>query len=184
MAHWRLALLASLALPSGCGAAFSPPPVAGTTTAQAQAPSARPAAPPAAPPEPPKKEPSKKEPPNGHEEKTPGTAEVADPFGEGRLTQAEIRDIVLKKAELFDTCYSIGAGKSQQFVATVTIKATVGPTGVVNVAQIIKSTAKNKKVDTCVADAFKLIKFPAPRGAATSVITFPLEFSGAEEVQK
>jgi outer membrane biosynthesis protein TonB len=179
MDHRRLALLASLALPIGCGAASSPPPVAGTTTAQAQAPSARPVAPPAAPPEPPKKEP-----PNGPEEKTPGTAEVAEPIGGGRLTQAEIRDIVLKKAELFDPCYSIGAGKSQQFAATVTIKATVGPTGVVNVAQIIKSTAKNKKVDTCVADAFKLIKFPAPQGAATSVITFPLEFSGVEEVQK
>jgi hypothetical protein len=108
---------------------------------------------------------------------------VNEPLGGGYLSQSDIRAIVMKNSELFNDCYTIGAGKSQQFVATVTIKATIGPAGAVQISEITKSTANNKKVDTCVADSFKKIKFPAPKGAATAVITFPMEFQGAEEVK-
>jgi outer membrane biosynthesis protein TonB len=118
----------------------------------------------------------------------PGAAKPEGAMAEGTaltgaLTKSEIRAIVIKHSELFDKCYSIGAGKSMQFVATVTIKATIGPSGVVNETQVVKSTAKNLKVDECVADAFKKIKFPKPSNGATSVITFPMEFQGVEEVK-
>ena len=66
---------------------------------------------------------------------------------------------------------------------TVTVKATIGPSGAVTVAQVIKSTAQNAKVDTCVVDAFKKIKFPPPKDGGTSVITFPMEFQGVEQVK-
>lgn len=112
-----------------------------------------------------------------------GAAAVNEPLTGGQLTQAQIREVVEKNGELFDACYSIGAGKSRDFIATVTVKATLGPTGSVTVSEVMKSTAKNKKVDTCVAEAFKKIQFPAPKGAATSVITFPIEFQGTEEVR-
>ncbi|WP_169796742.1 AgmX/PglI C-terminal domain-containing protein [Chondromyces crocatus] len=106
-----------------------------------------------------------------------------DKIGGGTLTQDEIRRVVTERPELFDACYLIGAGKSRDFIATVTVRATLGPSGKVTVADVVRSTAKNKKVDTCVADAFKQLKFPSPRGATTSVITFPMEFQGAELVQ-
>ena len=86
----------------------------------------------------------------------------------------------MQTQDLFNDCYTLGAGKSRQFVATVTVKATVGPTGAVNAAEVVKSTAKNKKVDACVLDAFKKMKFPA--AGSTVPITFPMEFNGAEEV--
>jgi hypothetical protein len=35
-----------------------------------------------------------------------------------------------------------------------------------------------------VVEAFKKIQFPAPKDGATSVITFPMEFGGAEEIKK
>jgi TonB family protein len=112
-----------------------------------------------------------------------GAEVVSEPLGGGTLTQQEIRAVVLKHAELFDKCYLIGAGKSRDFVATVTVKATVAKSGTVTVTEVLKSTSKNPKVDACVADAFKQIKFPPPKGAATSVITFPIEFHGTEEVR-
>lgn len=178
----RWAFLILLALPIGCGAAQPPPPagVPGGGEAESAAPMA------AARPEP-AREPEATElnssTEKGDAPKPPEAAVVSEKLGGGQLSQNEIRDIVTKNAELFDACYTIGAGKSQQFVATVTVKATIGPTGTVNETEIKSSTAKNKKVDTCVADAFKKIKFPAPKGAVTSVITFPMEFNGAEEVR-
>jgi TonB family protein len=68
-------------------------------------------------------------------------------------------------------------------VGKVTLKVTLGPTGNVNEALVAKSTAKNPKVDQCVVDGFKKIKFPAPKAGATSVFTFPMEFGGAVEVK-
>ena len=53
----------------------------------------------------------------------------------------------------------------------------------VNDTKVIGSNAKNAKVDACVADAFKKIKFPVPKNSATSTITFPMEFQGVEEVK-
>jgi TonB family protein len=101
----------------------------------------------------------------------------------GRLTQQDIADILSKNAGLFNDCYTIGAGKSQSFTGVVTVKATLGPSGNVTVAEVVKSTAKNQKVDTCVVQAFKKIKFPAPRDGGTSVITFPMEFNGVEQIK-
>lgn len=101
----------------------------------------------------------------------------------GRLTQQEIGEILSKNAALFNDCYTIGAGKSQSFTGVVTVKATLGPSGSVTDAQVIKSTAKNQKVDTCVVQAFKKIKFPPPKDGGTSVITFPMEFDGVEQVK-
>jgi TonB family protein len=101
----------------------------------------------------------------------------------GRLTQQEIGEILSKNAALFNDCYTIGAGKSQSFTGVVTVRATLGPSGSVTDAQVTKSTAKNQKVDTCVVQAFKKIKFPPPKNGGTSVITFPMEFDGVEQVK-
>lgn len=120
---------------------------------------------------------------SGKNDAAPQNAAVEGQALTGSLSKSEIRAIVTKHAELFDECYSIGAGKSMQFVATVTIKATIGPSGVVNETKVLGSNAKNAKVDQCVADAFKRIKFPVPKDGATSVITFPMEFQGAEQVK-
>lgn len=123
--------------------------------------------------------------PGEPDNKTPHQAAVVDsgsaPLA-GRLTQQEIGEILSKNAALFNDCYTIGAGKSQSFTGVVTVKATLGPSGSVTDAQVIKSTAKNQKVDTCVVQAFKKIKFPPPKDGGTSVITFPMEFEGVEQV--
>lgn len=121
-------------------------------------------------------------PPPPDEEPVPQAA-TTDKSLQGKLTQADILALVHKHNELFNDCYTIGAGDSQQFVATVTVKATIGPSGKVSVAEIIKSTAKNPKVDDCVATAFKKMPFPKPADGATSVITFPMKFEGAEEIK-
>jgi TonB family protein len=108
-----------------------------------------------------------------------------EPLTGGTLTQEDVRKILEKSGDLFGDCYTIGAGsKTKEFIATVRIKATLGPSGAVNAAQVVGSTAKNPKVDACVSQAFKKIKFPAPKNGGTSVITFPIQFGGLERVEK
>ena len=101
----------------------------------------------------------------------------------GKLTQADIGRILESNGDVFGECYTLGAGgKTKDFKGIVTVKATIGPSGVVNQVDVTRSTAKNPKVDACVREAFKKIKFPHPRDGATSVITFPISFNGVEQV--
>ncbi len=102
----------------------------------------------------------------------------------GKLTQADIGRILEKNGDVFGDCYTLGAGgKNKDFKGVVTVKATIGPSGTVNQVDVTRSTANNAKVDTCVRDAFRKIKFPKPRDGATSVITFPISFNGVEQIQ-
>jgi TonB family protein len=101
----------------------------------------------------------------------------------GKPTQADIARILEGNGDVFGECYTLGAGgKTKDFKGIVTVKATIGPSGVVNQVDVTKSTAKNPKVDACVREAFKKIRFPHPRDGATSVITFPISFNGVEQV--
>ena len=117
--------------------------------------------------------------------KSVGSAVVAAPEPlSGKLTQAEIARILESNGDVFGDCYTLGAGgKTKDFRGIVTVKATIGPSGVVNQVDVTQSTAKNPKVDACVREAFKKIKFPHPRDGATSVITFPISFNGVEQIQ-
>lgn len=99
------------------------------------------------------------------------------------ISQDEIFAQVQKHADVFNRCYTIGAGASKSYRAKVTIKATVGPNGAVNAAEVQSSTAKNPKVDACVAEGFKKLTFTRPKGASTTVFTFPMSFDGMEQVQ-
>ena len=169
----------------GCGSAAAPPATTppaepAATSADTPASSAAADAPPAPDAAKPQGEKQSAEP---SAPAAPKTAAVDDkPLG-GAMTQNEIRAHVEKHGDFFNDCYTLGAGKSQQFVAKVTLKVTLGPSGSVSEALVTNSTAKNAKVDQCVVDGFKKIKFPAPKSGATSVFTFPMEFKGAVEVK-
>ncbi|AUX46342.1 hypothetical protein SOCE26_078480 [Sorangium cellulosum] len=112
----------------------------------------------------------------------PSTGTATGTLG-GNISEADVRDVVEKHGELFDECYKIGIKGSPKFMGKVTVKATIGPSGKVNKADVVRSTAKNAQVDACVASAFEKMLFPIPKGGVTTVITFPIEFSGLEVVQ-
>jgi TonB family protein len=130
-----------------------------------------------------KKETDEAKAPPGGGPPPPQAAMVEKPLS-GSLSQDDIRNIMMKNGELFNECYTLGADKKQQLVGMVKVQATIGPSGSVTDVKVLKSTVKKPKVDTCVADAFRKIKFPAPANGATSVITFPIEFEGVEMVKK
>lgn len=99
------------------------------------------------------------------------------------ITQDQVMYQVGKSSEMFNKCYSLGAGASKSWRAKVTVKATVGPSGNVGSAEVLSSTAKNPKVDACVVESFKKLHFPRAEGSGTTTFTFPLSFDGVEQVQ-
>ena len=121
--------------------------------------------------------------PTGKEERVgQAVVDTSEPIS-GKLTQADIGRILEKNGDVFGECYTLGAGgKTKDFKGVVTVKATIGPSGTVNQVDVTKSTANNVKVDACVREAFKKIKFPRPRDGATSVVTFPISFNGVEQI--
>ena len=107
-----------------------------------------------------------------------------DALSNGKFSQEDIRKILEANGEIFGDCYTLGAGgKNKSFTGMVKVKATIGPGGDVKTVEVLKSDTKNKKVDACVSDAFRKIKFPAPKNGATSVVTFPISFGPLEEVK-
>jgi TonB family protein len=99
------------------------------------------------------------------------------------ITQKDVLDQVQKHAELFDRCVALGAAGAKGFRAKVTLKATVGPSGAVNAAEVASSTAKNAAVDACVLDAFKKLTFPRPKGSGATMLMCPLSFDAAQVAQ-
>jgi hypothetical protein len=108
----------------------------------------------------------------------PSAAPTTDvPIAAG-LSQEEIAKAVESQGKVFDPCYKTLGKKS----ASVKVRATVGPAGQVNAVELIVSNSKNAKMDTCVIEGFKKIKFPSPHGSSTATITFPMDFGPLERV--
>jgi TonB family protein len=102
----------------------------------------------------------------------------------GTLSNEQIQKAVNDGVKGFDACYTLGADKDGKLEGTVTIQATVGPLGTVNEASVSKTTMKNPKVDACVVDAFKKLKFPQPDGGSTVMISYPMTFGGEVVTKK
>jgi TonB family protein len=102
----------------------------------------------------------------------PGTVPLV-----GSLSHVEVETAIGGNMDVFDPCYTLGADKQGKLEGSLTVKAVVGPNGGVKDTSIQKSTMKNSKVDKCVADAFRKIKFPQSKGGVT-VVTYPMKFGG------
>jgi hypothetical protein len=176
----RLALVLPLAFLLGCGSA-PPPPAAAPSSEPSAAGSASPASPSAeavsTPPA------AAKAGGAASPSPAPGKAAADAPILTAQITQQDILAVVNKHGDLFNKCYTLGAGASKSYRAKVTVKATVSPVGAVNAVEIVTSTAKNPKVDACVSDAFKKLTFARPAGSGATVFSFPLSFDGIEQVQ-
>ena len=181
----RIAALLPLAFALGCGAA--------APSAAPVAPAEEPLGVAAAKPHTPAKAEKKKdaelaEAPRGGDSAAPtsvarATSAPTDAPLVSTITQDAVLAQVSRSSDAFNRCYSLGAGASKTWRAKVTIKATVGPNGNVASVDVQSSTAKNRRVDACVVEAFKKLVFKRPKGSGTTTFTFPLSFDGMEQVQ-
>jgi len=188
----RTALVLVLPLSLALGCAEAPPPAAATppsstapstgavSAAKDDSPALSPPPPP--PPPPPVLPAEKKEAGSSGAPGGIGRAVATDAPIVSGITQAEILALVNQNADVFYRCQSLGAGASKSWRAAVTIKATVSPTGAVNAIEVVDSTTKSARVDTCVKDGFKKLTFKRPPGSGATVFTFPMHFEPMEQV--
>jgi TonB family protein len=94
----------------------------------------------------------------------------------GKLTDTEIQATLSKNVELFDPCYP-EAMKKKKATVKVTVTATIGPKGDANDVKVSKSS-KDAKIDACVAEAFKKIKFPPSQEGSARVNPLTIELGG------
>lgn len=182
----RALLACPLALVLGCGVA-PPPPAAPPPVEPGAIASIAADAPPAPPTRGVAKDAERSPDPKTPEPPPPGAVARAavsptDAPLTGTITQDEVMNQVGRSSDLFNRCYSLGAGASKSWRAKVTVKATVGPTGNVGAVDVVSSNARNAKVDACVVDAFKKLQFPRAKGAGATTFTFPLSFEPMEQV--
>jgi outer membrane biosynthesis protein TonB len=109
----------------------------------------------------------------------PASATVDAPLATG-ITQKDVLDQVQKHADTFDRCVAIGSAGAKGFRAKVTLKATIGPSGVVNAAEVASSNAKSTAFDACVLDAFKKLTFPRSKASGATMLMCPLSFDAAQ----
>jgi len=108
-----------------------------------------------------------------HENKRPEAAVVDSAGG---LSEAEVRATIVQKQSSFRECYNLGRAGAGAFQGTITLRVSIGPSGAVSAVEVVSSTTKNLRVDSCVSDAVHRIQFSAKGGGA--VIAFPIEFGG------
>ncbi len=99
----------------------------------------------------------------------------------GTLSPAQVAKFVEDHQSFFDPCIQIAEKASKVYKVSITTRVWVGPRGVVNKTEVVKTTSKDKSFGTCVTGAFEKIPFGKPREGATATLTFPMTFSG--EVQ-
>ncbi len=94
----------------------------------------------------------------------------------GKLTEADVQATLAKNFAKFDPCYPDALKKKNGSIKTQ-LKPTIGPSGKVNEALVLKSSG-DKKFDSCVIDAFKKIQFPASKEGSTYVSPTGSEVGG------
>jgi TonB family protein len=99
----------------------------------------------------------------------------------GKLTEADVQATLSKNFGGFDPCYPSLKKKSADI--KVQLKPTIGPSGKVNEALVLKSSG-DKKFDACVVDAFKKIQFPASKEGSAYVSPTWIELGGQMVMQK
>jgi TonB family protein len=103
----------------------------------------------------------------------PKAAVVDDTQLMGQLTPAQLEAVLEKNSNAFYKCFD---ATNKPAKGTVVVKATIGPSGKVNAADVQKSSTGDKRVDACVLDVIKAAKFPTPKNGATQVVTVPITF--------
>ncbi len=90
----------------------------------------------------------------------------------------DILDSVMKPAvPRFTACYDAQARKEPSLAGDVVIRFTIGADGTTRNAKVKQSTLGNAKVESCMVDVAKKLKFPAERGRKDTRVIYPFRFA-------
>jgi TonB family protein len=97
----------------------------------------------------------------------------------GELDQGQIKKVIKKDLGRIKYCYERELAPSPTLSGKVVVKFTIGTSGKVTKASIASSSLGNKKVESCVVNIVKKMKFPKPKGGKV-VVSYPFIFTRAD----
>ena len=95
----------------------------------------------------------------------------------GALTKSQIDQVVKRHLNSIRYCYQKELTKRPSLQGKVVVKFVIGKDGAVSRASKKSSTLGSSAVDGCVANKFKRMQFPEPRGGGIVVVSYPFLFA-------
>jgi len=94
----------------------------------------------------------------------------------GPVDKDAIRRVVRSHINQVRHCYNQGLTRDPNMRGRVAVKFAIGPTGRVLSSIVSENGVGDRDVGTCVANAVRRWKFPAPHGGGSAMVTYPFSF--------
>jgi hypothetical protein len=95
---------------------------------------------------------------------------------QGTIPQRDIQDVVRSVFDHYRACYQDGLGRNPRLQGRVTIYFVIATDGSVAQVEDRGSDLPDRGVIACIADNFRLLRFPKPNGGIVRVV-YPIIFN-------
>lgn len=103
---------------------------------------------------------------------------VLDDGNQG-LTRDEIARVMRHVMGQYRYCFERALAADPNVAGKVVLAFSIGPDGLVRVANVAESTLDHSDVEACTVKVTARLRFPAPRGGGQVMVSYPLVFSSA-----
>ena len=107
----------------------------------------------------------------------PAAPESSGPVVLGALDKSVIDAVIKRHTNIVRACYTEGLKENKALGGKVTLKFTIAADGSVAKAEVKTSTLSAPAVELCMAQAFRRMTFPPPKGDGIVIVTYPFVFS-------
>ena len=97
--------------------------------------------------------------------------------GGGELDKVEIDVAIKQRMPSIRACYEKELRRDSALAGRVTVRFVIDTAGAVKYAALRSSDLDNPLVESCVVSEVRDLRFPAPRGGGTVVVSYPFVFS-------
>ena len=96
----------------------------------------------------------------------------------GKLSDGQIRATFARAAADFRACYRqrLEARSRKELAGQVLLSLDITPAGSVSAIDVVDNTTLDKRLEACVVERVKTLRFPEPKYGGPVNVTFPLEF--------
>lgn len=102
---------------------------------------------------------------------------TGDPIIVGSLDRSIIDRIVRQHLTQIRYCYQKELNKNPKLFGKVKVKFTISRDGSVSQASMAQTTLGNPIVEDCIAEQFRRMRFPAPKGGGIVMVQYPFVFN-------
>lgn len=95
----------------------------------------------------------------------------------GALDKSQIDAVIKRNMNKVRACYTKGLNENKALAGKVTLTFTIAADGTVPKSEVKTSTLSAPQVEACMAEAFRGMTFPRPKGDGIVIVSYPFVFS-------